>query len=236
MHRGGRMKQKQDSEQFQEKNVKEYFEEIAMTFDSYYKQEAETGGLIGKLAHLVFRKPAMACRYQATFHLLGKLPGKHVLDVGCGSGIYSLEIVKRGGSATGLDISSAMIELAKQNAQKLEIMDRCSFVLQDLKDFKPGRHQFQACIAIGFFDYISPPQQAEVFTRLLQLAKQDVIITFPKKWVPATFFRKVFFLKKKLDVYFFTKPQIMKLAGPGIQETTFYDCRSVWTVRFRKKL
>ncbi|NOR15900.1 MAG: methyltransferase domain-containing protein [Candidatus Aminicenantes bacterium] len=230
------MLKNQNPNPLQEKNVKEYFEEIAMTFDSYYKLEAETGGLIGKLAHIVFRKPAMACRYQATFHLLGKLPGKHVLDVGCGSGIYSLEIVKRGGSATGLDISSAMIDLANQNAQKLEIKDRCRFVLQDLKDFEPGVQAFHACIAIGFFDYIAPAQQAEVFARLLQLAKQDVIITFPKKWVPATFFRKIFFLKKKLDVYFFTKPEVMKLVGPGIQETTFYDCGSVWTVRFRKSL
>ena len=228
------MKQKQDLDQFQEKNVKKYFEEIALTFDSYYKQDAQTGGLIGKLAHLVFRKPAMACRYQANFRFLGKLPGKHVLDVGCGSGIYSLEIVKRGGSATGLDISSAMIDLAKQNAQKLGMADRCSFVLQDLKDFDPGTQRFQTCIAIGFFDYIAPPQQAEIFARLLQLAKQDVIITFPKKWVPATFFRKVFFLKKKLDVYFFTKPEVVRLVGPEIQETTFYDCGSVWTVRFRK--
>jgi hypothetical protein len=71
---------------------------------------------------------------------------------------------------------------------------------------------------------------------LLKLAKEDVIITFPKKWVPATFFRKVFFLKKKLEVYFFTKPEVMKLVGPEIQETTFIDCGSVWTVRFRKKL
>jgi hypothetical protein len=63
----------------------------------------------------------------------------------------------------------------------------------------------------------------------------DVIATFPKKWVPATFFRKVWFLKKRLDVYFFTRRQVESLVDPKDVDITSVDCRSVWTVRFVKR-
>lgn len=215
-------------------DVKSYFEEIAATFDSYYRDEAKTGGLIGRIAHAVFRRPAMACRFGATFEFLGPLDGRRVLDAGCGSGIYCIEIARRGGLALGVDVSRTMIDLAESNAKRAGVADRCRFLSRDLMEGEfPGN--YTACLAIGFFDYIPPDRQKKVLERLLSLTRSDVIATFPKKWVPATFFRRIWFLKKKLDVYFFTRRQVEGLVDLDRVEATLRDCRSIWTVRFRRK-
>ncbi len=218
----------------QEKDVKDYFEQIARRFDSYYREEAETGGLVGRIAHVVFRKPAMACRFRETFVFLGDLQSKNILDAGCGSGIYSLEVARRGGQAVGVDVSQVMIELARKNARDAGVEGACRFQVGDILEFDPGPSLFSSCLAIGFFDYIRPEKQAQVLAKLLSLVSHDVIATFPKKWVPATFFRKVWFLKKKLAVYFFTKNQVSALVNPSQVKVEFVNCRSIWTVRFSK--
>ncbi len=219
----------------QEEDVKEYFERIARRFDSYYREEAETGGLVGRIAHHIFRKPAMACRFAVTFEFLGDLGGRNILDVGCGSGIYAVEIARRGGRCTGVDVSQAMVDLAADNASEAGVSGSCRFQVQDIMTYQGGSDRFSFCLAIGFFDYIEPEKQKAVLTKLLSLAETGVIATFPKKWVPATLFRKIWFLKKELDVYFFTRKQVEALVDHERVEITFRDCRSIWTVRFTKR-
>jgi ubiquinone/menaquinone biosynthesis C-methylase UbiE len=225
----------ENSPSTQEEDVRDYFERVARRFDSYYREEADTGGLIGKIAHLVFRKPAMACRFAETFAFLGELKGRNVLDAGCGSGIYSVEIAKRGGRALGVDVSQVMIDLARENARNEGVEEHCQFEVKDIIELVPGDKAFDTCLAIGFFDYIEPAKQKAVLEKMLSLVSRDVIVTFPKKWVPATFFRKVWFLTKELAVYFFTRKQVAALVDPNQVEATFVNCRSIWTVRFHKK-
>ena len=42
----------------------------------------------------------------------------HVVDLGCGSGVWAKELTKSGHSVFGIDISPNMIKLARQNAPK----------------------------------------------------------------------------------------------------------------------
>jgi ubiquinone/menaquinone biosynthesis C-methylase UbiE len=49
------------------------------------------------------------------FHLLGDLAGRSVLDLGCGDGIWTREIIRGGAArAVGVDLSPAMITRAKE--------------------------------------------------------------------------------------------------------------------------
>jgi len=48
--------------------------------------------------------------------MAGVKEGDRVLDAGCGTGIYSLELAKRGAFVAGLDASSGMLELARAKA------------------------------------------------------------------------------------------------------------------------
>src|SRR5919199_5049731 len=44
--------------------------------------------------------------------MCGEVAGLRLLDVGCGSGYFAREMARRGASATGVDISSRMLEHA----------------------------------------------------------------------------------------------------------------------------
>jgi ubiquinone/menaquinone biosynthesis C-methylase UbiE len=53
---------------------------------------------------------------RAIFSLVGDPSGLRVLDVGCGDGVYALEVSQRGGKVFGLDRSLPMLEAARTRA------------------------------------------------------------------------------------------------------------------------
>ena len=53
------------------------------------------------------------------FNLLGDLTGRSILDLGCGEGFYTRKLKRHGAaSIVGIDLSSRMIEIAKQEETK----------------------------------------------------------------------------------------------------------------------
>jgi SAM-dependent methyltransferase len=53
-----------------------------------------------------------------SFHLLGNLLGKTVLDLGCGSGEEVVPLIHRGANVIGIDLSPELIEIAQQRLQR----------------------------------------------------------------------------------------------------------------------
>jgi ubiquinone biosynthesis O-methyltransferase len=55
---------------------------------------------------------------QLILELVGDVQGCKVLDVGCGDGEFALDLAMRGGIVTGIDVSAAMIDAAKDRAKQ----------------------------------------------------------------------------------------------------------------------
>lgn len=62
----------------------------------------------------------------------GKIYPCKTVDLGCGSGNYSIYLAKQGFDVTGIDISPTAIHLAKEKANEKEII--CNFITANLLD------------------------------------------------------------------------------------------------------
>ena len=67
--------------------------------------------------------------------LLGDVSGWRVLELGCGSGPYSIWLAQRGAQVVGLDLSQTMVSLARERAHTLGI--QADFRVADIRDTLP---------------------------------------------------------------------------------------------------
>lgn len=83
--------------------VAEIFDDIAGEYDDWYRRP------LGALVDRVEKEPVYA--------YLAPGAGEHILDVGCGTGNFSLELARLGVRVTGIDISEAMLAIARRKAE-----------------------------------------------------------------------------------------------------------------------
>lgn len=69
------------------------------------------------------------------FARMAPLEGRRVLEVGCGSGAFSVYTAAKGGEVTGLDVSGSVLEVARRRAQVNGLADRCRFLLAPIETF-----------------------------------------------------------------------------------------------------
>jgi SAM-dependent methyltransferase len=110
-------------------------------------------------------------------HALNNETGR-ILDVGCGAGSSTLSVARRlrqGGLCLGVDISAALIAVAKQRAID-EAAGQAAFVQADAQTHAFEPDSFDAVISrfgVMFFD---DPQAA--FVNIRRATRSDAILTF----------------------------------------------------------
>lgn len=82
----------------------EVFDQKAKDYDDWYKRPL--GALVDRVEK------------EAIYAYLEPKPGEHILDVGCGTGNFSIELAKLGVKVTGIDISEPMLEKARIKASE----------------------------------------------------------------------------------------------------------------------
>jgi 2-polyprenyl-3-methyl-5-hydroxy-6-metoxy-1,4-benzoquinol methylase len=166
----------------------------------------------------VFRKD-MYERYTFTIENCEPIKDRKFLDVGCGNGMYSLELCRKGAAkVVGIDISEVMIDVCRKSSEDQNLSDRCTFIQTDLLDYKPEA-MFDVSFGIGLFDYISEP--LPVLKRMREVSRDKAIMAFPRLWTWRAPVRKVRLARKGCDVYFYSKARIEQLlrdAGFSRQE------------------
>ena len=156
----------------------------------------------------VFRKD-MYERYTFTIEHCEPVKDRKFLDVGCGNGMYSLELARRGAAkVVGIDIAEVMIDLCRKSSQEKNLDDRCTFIQTDLLDYKPET-TFDVSFGIGLFDYIKNP--LPVLKRMREVSTDKAIMAFPRLWTWRAPVRKVRLARKGCDVYFYSKARIEQL-------------------------
>ena len=129
-------------------------------------------------------RPATDKIREAVFSSLNSyldLENARVLDLFAGSGAYCFESLSRYAShATLIDLNKRILETAKNNSKKLEIFEKCEFILQDSNKWLENR---SGMTGEGFdLIFLDPPfkdiLELEYFEKLANILAKDGLIVF----------------------------------------------------------
>jgi 2-polyprenyl-3-methyl-5-hydroxy-6-metoxy-1,4-benzoquinol methylase len=181
--------------------VSDFFDSYSHDFNAIYGNE---NTFLNRVINGLFRK-SMRLRYLKSLEGCEPIAGKTVLDVGCGPGHYGIALAVRGApSVLGIDFAGGMIELAKQNAARAGVRDRCEFVTADFMTYSiPG--PFDYSIVMGFMDYASEPWR--VVERVLSLTRAKAFFSFPVDGGVLGWQRKLRY-KRRCDLVMYRREQI----------------------------
>jgi len=85
-----------------------------------------------------------------------QLNGKRVLDVGCGGGILSESMAKRGADVTAIDMGKAPLSVAKLHAMESEVeVNYQQITVEELAEQQP--HSFDAVSCMEMLEHVPDP-------------------------------------------------------------------------------
>lgn len=178
-----------------------YFDQHASQFDSIYHE----GQPLQRALNRTFRK-AIYERFAITFEQSEPIPGKTVLDIGCGSGRYAVEFANRGASrAVGVDYAPGMLSLAREYAEASGVGARCEFIQGDFTT-QVINQRFDVVIAIGVFDYQDKP--VEFMRKMAQHCSGRIIATFPGRSLIRMPLRKLRYWLGNCPVLFYREQEV----------------------------
>jgi len=145
------------------------FDNISNTYDDWYKTR------IGKHVDSV--------ESECAFNLFKIKKGMKVLDVGCGTGNFSIKLAKKGCKVTGIDLSDKMLILAREKTKKESL--HIDYYDMNVYDLNFPDEYFDAVFSMATFEFIKDIGKAiiEIF-RVCKDKGQIMIGTINKesKW------------------------------------------------------
>lgn len=191
--------------------VREYFDREAVRFDAIY-EEQKPGSQ--QLVDRLFRKVVVE-RFRLICNLAPYQGPWTVLDVGCGSGRYSLALAREGATrVVGVDVAPSMIALATEEAAKAGASSVCEFHTSAFLDFKTDE-KFDVVVATGYFDYLENP--VPHLKGMKDRCRGRIFFSIPKRWEWRVPIRKARFAFERGYVRFYSRGELDSLiAAAGI--------------------
>jgi len=138
--------------------------EVRKTYDRIAKKYHEGRKVGWKMVYNEFNE------MPATLSFLKNVKGKKILDLGCGTGIYTKILKKRGAKVYGVDISPEMIEIAKREVKGVE------FKVGSAVDLPYKSGTFDMVLASLVIHYF--PSLDKAFSEIRRVLKKDGIFIF----------------------------------------------------------
>ncbi|HLC81357.1 MAG TPA: class I SAM-dependent methyltransferase [Candidatus Nanoarchaeia archaeon] len=151
-----------------------------------------------KLIDLIMHKSAV----QFTYQILGEIKNKNLLEIGCGSGMQTIDFIRKGARVTAIDLSEESISLTKEFLKKNNfkaLVKKIDAEKMDLPD-----HAFDV---VYINCVLMHADQDKTISECLRVLKPGGIIVFKeslKPWI-ATFPYRTF------SPYMKTKPHYLTL-------------------------
>ena len=111
---------------------------------------------------IVAKSPVMKDFYHMVAEeVLSKMSSGRILDIGTGPGYLPLEISQRssGIEIKAIDISPAMVEIAKHNAQEMGLQERVEFLFGSADNIPFEEGHFDLIVSTGSFHHWAEPKE-----------------------------------------------------------------------------
>jgi SAM-dependent methyltransferase len=218
---------------------KSYFDREAADFDAIEKDPRTAKDpvrrlIYQKLLKLHEKNPRLIATLAIAQERRESWRHRHVLELGCGHGLYSVEFAKLGAKVVAVDYSTPMLTLARQNADKAGVGGQVRFVQSDIRTVaEPG--PFDLIFMTGVTDYLPKAALRQVGEYIGRAAGDLVIVSFPPyslinvgrwMWLKAL---------KRLKLSYYTRREIDAFAkANGLTVWTVRDIRGYMVVGFVK--
>ena len=131
------------------------FDKEAVNYDHWYETK------IGKHVDRV--------ETDCAFQLFQVKPGMHILDVGCGTGNFSLKLAHKGANVVGIDISEKMLTIARKRAMQEEIS--IEFKKMDSQNLQFPDNCFDGVFSMVTIEFILDP--GKLIAEMFRVCKKD---------------------------------------------------------------
>lgn len=131
------------------------FDQEASTYDNWYN--TPLGSFVDRLEKELIAKSAQP---QA---------GEKALDLGCGTGIFTIWLAKQGLDVTGIDLSSEMLAKAREKAQRQDLA--IHWIQADINRLPFDRETFDLVIGNIVLEFVENPEK--VVVEALRVLKKD---------------------------------------------------------------
>jgi len=148
----------------------------------------------------------------------GGIEHKKILDIGCGTGLLSAKLAKRGGKVTAVDLSADMLQVAAKRAESLHLP--IEFINQPMQELSGHRDMDIAVISIDSLNYVT--KQVEVqqtFEHIYDALRAGGVLLFD---VHSTFKTDVIFMESPF-VYDDERIAYIWQTEPGEDPHTVYS-------------
>jgi ubiquinone/menaquinone biosynthesis C-methylase UbiE len=188
-------------------DVRRRFEWDAESFAGIYTDSSMASRVFNRL----FRK-AIFVRYETAMNESCDPRGKSFLDIGCGSGVYSVELAKRGAKRVlGIDFSESMISLARNAVNRFGLTGQVELVQAEFLSHDFAGETFDVSIAMGVFDYLEQPEP--FLAKMSRLTRGKVLASFPRFSLLRGSARRLRYRATgRGDVFYYSSADVSRLA------------------------
>ncbi|MEW6447703.1 MAG: methyltransferase domain-containing protein [Bacillota bacterium] len=118
------------------------FDPYAAEYDSWFN--TPKGRLVWQLELKILLKALKPCH------------GERILDAGCGTGNLTQELVARGANVTGVDVSAAMLKIARKKMKE----GKAVFLRADVASLPFAPESFDAAVCFTVLEFTRKPEEA----------------------------------------------------------------------------
>ncbi len=109
-------------------------------------------------------------------------PSARILEVGCGAGLTSVELAKRGFTVDAIDTVEEMLDLARGHAREAHLSDKIRVQHGDVYNLQFPDGTFDLVIAMGVIPWLHLPQPAIREMARVTRTGGGVLLTADNKW------------------------------------------------------